>query len=305
MEQLNTLRYLKLILKNKKQIAISTIAACILSLIAVSPLFIKPLYESVAIVYPTNLTPFANESNTEQLIQFFNSQQIEKIIVDKYDLYTRYNLAKEEKGALTKLSKAYKKHIQFTRTNFEAIELTVLDEDPKTAQLIANDLLKNANEFIKESKLKPVSEYIKGYEYQIKLLEIKLDSITNQIAEMSIKFGIIDVKNQSKQLSKGNLNIDEKQLLNNLKQHGAEFDLLKKQQQVELKNYKELKEQVNKQLTDINSNLSYFTIVSSPTLSDETAYPNRIFISFIFTFSTFLLSLFLIILKYEYKKQNA
>lgn len=305
MEQLNTLKYLKLIFAHKKQIIISTSIACLLSIIAVSPIFITPLYQSNAIVYPTNLVPFSNESNTEQLIQFFSSSHIENLIISKFNLYYRYEIQKESSGANTKLIKLYRKHIQVKRTNFEAVEISVLDENPDTAKQMCSTIIKETNNFIKISKLKPVAEYISGIQHQAEQLKQKIDSINSKIEFISKNYGIIDVKNQSKLFQKTSLTTEEKTILLNLKEHGPEFELLKNQLEAEIKNYRKIQEQLNKQLIDYNSTLSYFTIVSEPSTPDDKSYPNRLFICFIFTLSTFILSVFLTVIIHEYKTQNA
>ena len=305
MEQLNTLRYLKLIFRYKKQIMISTSLSCLLSILAVSPIFIKSLFQSNAIVYPTNLVPFSNESNTEQLIQFFSSSHIENLIINKFNLFDRYGIQKESSGANTKLIKLYRKHIQVKRTNFEAVEISVLDENPDTAKQICSVIIKETNNFIKVSKLKPVAEYISGIQHQAEQQKQKIDSINSKIEFISKNYGIIDIKNQSKLFQKTSLTAEEKILLLNLKEHGPEFELLKNQLEAEIKNYRKIQEQLNKQLIDYNSTLSYFTIISEPSMPDEASYPNRLFICFIFTLSTFLLSVFLTVIIHEYKAQNA
>jgi len=61
-----------------EKLAIITLIAIIVGFIVSSPIVIKPLYKSYAVVYPVNLSPSSEESNTEQLLQWFNSEEVKK-----------------------------------------------------------------------------------------------------------------------------------------------------------------------------------------------------------------------------------
>lgn len=299
MESINSIACLKIILLNKKKVLFSTLLAFVISVIVVSPIGITPLYQCNTVVYPTNLLPFASETSTEQLLQFFYSNEVEKQICNEYNLKSRYDIDSLKSGSNNKLKKAYKKHIQFSKTNFESVEINVLDKDPETALKISNSILIHTNKIIRELKLKPVKEYIIAHQQQLQYSKQKIDSINSALTSLSNKFGIINTKEQTKQLSKKNKSSytnDEKELYQNILLHGNEFNILKEQELIELKSYKKTLLDLDKQLTDLNSNLSYFTVIVKPNLPDDTTYPNRLFIVFLVTFSTFILSICTVII---------
>ncbi|MBK7668079.1 MAG: hypothetical protein IPJ32_12540 [Sphingobacteriaceae bacterium] len=73
MENFNTKEIIAIVLKNKKAIILVTLLAAIAS--TVVSYMLKPKYKSYAVVFPVNLSPSSEESNTEQLLQYFNRRK--------------------------------------------------------------------------------------------------------------------------------------------------------------------------------------------------------------------------------------
>ena len=82
----NNLSLIQLIIKWKWHILIITVVAALCGAIFSSSRFITPLYKSEAILYPANVFPYSEESETEQMLQIINSQSIADSIIEKYDL---------------------------------------------------------------------------------------------------------------------------------------------------------------------------------------------------------------------------
>ena len=82
----NNLSLVQLVLKWKWHILIITLVAALCGAIFSSSLFITPLYKSEAVAYPANISPYSDESETEQMLQIINSQSIMDSIIEKYDL---------------------------------------------------------------------------------------------------------------------------------------------------------------------------------------------------------------------------
>ena len=92
MENFKTDQILKLILPQWKKLAVVALVAILVALVISSPLVMKPLYKSYAVVYPVNLSPSSEESNTEQLLQWFNSEEVKKAVAKRFDLYNQYDI---------------------------------------------------------------------------------------------------------------------------------------------------------------------------------------------------------------------
>jgi uncharacterized protein involved in exopolysaccharide biosynthesis len=121
-----------------------------------SPLVIKPKFRSEAIIYPPANTNakitaefdlrFGSEKEIDEHIQILNSGILRDAIITKYDLANHYEIDENALDKENKLFKVYDKNISIDKTKFNSISISVMDEDPKIAASIANDLVKIGDE---------------------------------------------------------------------------------------------------------------------------------------------------------------
>lgn len=149
---------LNLLLKNKKNVAIILVIAVVCALFFSSGLFIKPLYRSTVILYPTttysvskaimntnNLIyvdplEIGEEAQTEQMIQILNSGIIRDKIIKQFDLMNHYGIKEDSEHKQYKLIKAYDNNIRIRRTEYNSVKIVVFDTDPQFAANIANEI---------------------------------------------------------------------------------------------------------------------------------------------------------------------
>lgn len=139
---------------------IVSFVAAILAAIFSGPSFIDPLYESTVTVFPSttnslskallpqkfasrgqDILEFGKEEEAEQLLQILNTDEIRDSIIRKYDLMQHYDIDTDGKYTKTELYRTFASNISFRRTEFMSVEISVLDTDPDTAALIANDIV--------------------------------------------------------------------------------------------------------------------------------------------------------------------
>lgn len=121
-----------------------------------SPIVIKPKFKSEAIIYPPANTNakitaefdlrFGSEKEIDEHIQILNSGILKDAIIRKYKLFNHYEIDEQALDKENKLYKVYDKNISIEKTKFNSISISVLDEDPKIAASIANDLVKIGDE---------------------------------------------------------------------------------------------------------------------------------------------------------------
>jgi capsular polysaccharide biosynthesis protein len=147
---------LKFLIKNFKPIILITVLGAIASIII--SLVITPKFKSSVVIFPAStssvskalltdmsrapkdILKFGEEEETEQLLQILQSDEIKARIIQKYDLMSHYEIDKDAKFAKTKLLKEYIDNISSRKTEFQAVEIKVLDRNPETAAAIANDI---------------------------------------------------------------------------------------------------------------------------------------------------------------------
>ena len=134
------------------------LSGALLGVLFSSSWFVTPLYESKVVFYPatvnsiskallsdnpsdkTDVLEFGAEEQSDQLIQILYSDDIRDSIVRRFDLMNHYEIPSNAKFRNTLLQKEYEKLIQFKRTEYMSVEITVRDRDPKIAAEIANTI---------------------------------------------------------------------------------------------------------------------------------------------------------------------
>ena len=273
----NNLSLVQLILKWKWHIIIITIAAALCGAIFSSSMFITPLYKSEAVAYPANISPYSDESETEQMLQIINSQSIMDSIVEKYDLWSDYKINKNDKFAKTYMLNEYRSKIKISKTPYEAVSITVMDKDPFVACDIARDILNFYDLKVHDLHTRKVGEVVAMYEKQLTEKQRNIDSLKNRLTEISTEFGVTDYSSQSREVTRGYLSGSAKatELKNNLEQYGAETVDLRTKIEAEANTYVSTKVDYEQNLRFFHSNLTYSNIVTEPFPADKKAYPVR------------------------------
>ena len=299
MENFNTKDILPILLKNKKGIIIVTLIAAVASVVV--SYMLKPKYKSFALVYPVNLSPSSEESNTEQLLQYFLSEEVKQAVAKKFNLYNHYEVDTSAKGYKALFDLYFKGNVSINPTLYESIEIVVKDEKPEMARNIAQAMIDETNALIMQIKRERLAEYIantgKAVESQVK----NIDSINYQINELRKKYDIIDVAAQARYLSKKlysdkPLSEANKITYEGLKTKNVELSKLFSVYSGQANTLNFFLAEKDKYLFDYNSRISFTNVVSKPTLPDKKFFPVRWLIVTISTLSAFALaSLFFIL----------
>ena len=273
----NNLSLVQLILKWKWHIIIITLAAAICGAIFSSSMFITPLFKSEAVAYPANISPYSDESETEQMLQIINSQSIMDSVVEKYDLWTDYKINKNDKFAKTYMLNEYRSKIKISKTPYEAVSITVMDKDPFVACDIARDILNFYDQKVHDLHTQKVGEVVAMYERQLNEKQRNIDSLKNRLTEISTEFGVTDYSSQAREVTRGYLSGSAKatELKNNLEQYGAEAVDLRTKIEAEANTYVSTKVDYEQNLRFFNSKLTYSNIVTEPFPADKKAFPVR------------------------------
>ena len=193
MDNFNNLSLVQLILKWKWHILIITVVAAICGAIFSSSAFITPLYKSEAIAYPANISPYSEESETEQMLQIINAQSIADSIIEKYDLWTDYKIDRNYQFAKTYMMLEYHDKIRISKTPYEAVSIAVSDKDPFVACNIAKDILNFYDQKVADLHRQKVGEVVRMYERQLALKQQGIDSLKRELTELGTQYGIAQI----------------------------------------------------------------------------------------------------------------
>jgi capsular polysaccharide biosynthesis protein len=318
---------LRFFIKNFVPILVITIAGAIVSIFV--SLAITPKFKSAVIIYPAStssvskalltdmtMTPkdvmkFGEEEETEQLLQILESDEIKARIIQKYDLLEHYKIKKDSKYYKSELLDEYINNISFRKTEYQAIEIKVLDTDPQYAASIANDiasLLDSVyNNIQKERALKALEVVRNVYSEQEKTVEILEDSLAS-----IRKKGVFDYALQAKSLNDAYANALSsgnsanagliKHKLDELAKYGGKYNSLMKQHEDEIKHLVFLKSKLAEAKVDAHNDLPHKYVVNPAQISERKAYPVRWIIVVFSTISTFIFALFFLLLLNQFKR---
>ena len=292
----NNLSLIQIILKWKWHIIIITVAAALCGAIFSSSLFITPLYKSVAVAYPANISPYSDESETEQMLEIINSTSIMDSVVEKYDLWTDYKINKADKFAKTYMINEYRSKIKIGKTPYEAVSVTVLDKDPFVACDIAKDILNFYDQKVHNLHTQKVGEVVAMYERQLNEKQHNIDSLKECLTTISTEFGVTDYISQSREVTRGYLAGSAKatELKNNLEAYGADAIDLRTKIEAEATTYVDAKVDYEQNLRFFNAKLTYSNIVTEPFPADKKAFPVRWVVVALSALGALLLSIIVI-----------
>ena len=306
----------------RSPLVIIVLSAAILATVFSSPWFITPLYKSSVVLFPvssnsvsralltdqpaanSDILEFGEDEQTEQMLQILSSSKIRDKVVEKFDLLNHYKIKPSSKYKNTELNRRYESNINFRRTDFMAVKITVLDRDPQMAANIANTI----SELLDSTKNSMQKERaVKGF----MIVEREYEKLKSEIAVMedSLRIirekGVYDYESQSEMLNqqlaieiaRGNTSgiraLDEK--LSLLAKYGGAYVSLRDMLEHEKKQLSYLKARYEEAKVDANENLPQKFIVESAYKAEKKSYPVRWIIVLVATISAFLISVLVII----------
>lgn len=317
----NSFSLLRFIWERRKTFLIVCVAAAVLSL-AVSFL-IKPKYKSTAIVYAprTNsvakillneesynerldIKAYAVEEETEQMMQILNSRDIKDALIEKFNLAVHYDIDTASSHWQTKLYKHLEGEMTIKRTQYGAISISVMDEDPHFASAMANEIT---------SQLDTVKNRIE-YERAVAAYNILLDQMNIMDAEVkriddSIKIimehGVYDFDSQSERVtqqyaiavSQGNTAAMARLQaeMAKLAEWGPRSASLR-EAMFEFRKYQALyKAKLLNVQADMSQKMPVKFVVEKAIPADKKAYPKKSVIVVLSTIGAFVMSLFVLL----------
>ena len=277
----NNLSLIQLIYKWKWHLLIITVIAAICGGIFSGARFITPLYKSEAIAYPANISPYSDESETEQMLQIINSQSIADSIIEKYDLWSHYGIDRNYQYAKTYMMLEYHEKVKISKTPYDAISIVVNDKDPVMACNMVNDILYYYDKKVGKLHRDKERDVVVMYERQLAMKQQGIDSLKNEFNELGANADLLGLL--SGKGGKAQPNGSEPQAM----------DLATKIITEGVK-YAEVRLEYEKELRFMISDLSYSNVISEPYPADKKSYPIRWVVVTLSALGALLLSILVI-----------
>ena len=304
---------IKLLFKWKLHLGVIVLISVILAVIFSGPTFITPEFKSFAIVYPSNVNPYSEESETEQMLQFLQSKDIMDVIIEKFDIAERYEISSDNKHFYSAISRLYSENVKVTKTPYESVKIEVFDTNPQVACDMVDAIINLYNVKVKKEHRKKYLETVEFMKMRLDNKQYEIDSVANELYTLRTEYGIIDYPNQSREVARGFLrtvdgdnaaNINTREVLKlkkNIEEMGGEWVKYNDRYYDLIAEYGKYKIDYDWAIANADKTISYATIISKPFPADKKSSPVRWVIVAITAVATLFLAFIVILFMENYK----
>jgi uncharacterized protein involved in exopolysaccharide biosynthesis len=318
--------------KWRKPLLIVMAAALVGSWFFSLPWFITPKYKSTVIMFPAgansvsrallsdqqtkgqDLVAFGEDEQSEQMMQILNSNKIRDRIIRKFGLMEHYGIDSSSKFKYSRLFDRYEENIRFRRTQFMAVQISVLDEDPQMSADIANQIAELLDTVKNEMQRQRSVQGLRIVEAEYQGLQAEMQTIVDSLVALGA-LGVNDFEYQSQVLNQqmaiaimnGNKTAQAalQKRLDNLGKYGGIYMSLKNAMEFKTEQLTVLQSKLKEARVEANEQIPQKFIVSDAYKAERKSYPMRWLIMLVSTFSALFLSIIVIMVMEKITESNA
>ena len=298
----NNTNLLKIISKWKWHLLILVVISAIVSLVVSSPMIMKPRFKSMAVIYPSNVAPYSDESETEQMLQWITSRDVRDSVMIHFNLPKHYGIDSSYKYFPSTMAYLYDKYVRIAKTQYESIEITVTDRDPVMARDMVDAIIKYTDMKIRATHRKKYNEVVVSMKKELDVKKQEIDSVKAVMHDLNTQYGIYDILGQSQEITRGELRTmdgsgssvnskEVEQLKKSMREKGGELLFLSSRIKDLALEYSEISKKYDLAMFDAHKDFTFINTVSPAQIADKKSYPKRLMVMFYFVIGTLLLSL--------------
>jgi len=272
--------------KWKWHLVVVVIIAALLGAIFSSKLFITPKFNSRAVIYPSNVAPYSDESETEQMLQWLQSRDIKDSMIHRFELGQHYEIDTSYKHYYSTLLYEYKQNVSISKTQYESIEIEVLDKDPVKAKEMVDELIELVNNKIRRIQRDKFREVLVVNRHMLKKKQKEVDSVKQVITGLGVNYGLFETESQAREVTEGYLrtidgssaNINHagvQKLKKALEEKGGEFLINQSYVGDLMARYSEIKRDYEEAYKNVHKDFTFTNTITTPFVADKKAYPVR------------------------------
>lgn len=302
----DNISFLKILIKWKWQLIIVSVVALLAGAIAAN-FIIKPKFKSTCLVYPSNVQPYSDESETEQLVQWMKAGLVQEGVIQDLDLGNHYGISKDYKYYQSTVDYLYNKNVKIGKTMFESVEISVTDKDPVMAYNIVNKIIEHSNKVILNAQAIKFKEVSDAYEEAIAAKKEEIQKVKEEFTEISKDYYLFNLESQGREFTRGLLRGSSNTEAFNKMKKGIEEKsgdvayLYNRFENLDLE-LSELILKYDQARVDFKRPFSFSNMISDPQIADKRYFPKTVFIMFYFFVASFALAM-CVILAWEYRQK--
>lgn len=307
-------RILTLIWKRKVHFVIVGIIAVLLSAIFSGPTFIRPKFKSTARVYPINIISMSEESETEQMLEILNSNDIKLRMFDAFNLSDVYNIKKEDPHYLSYMFDIYNENVNTSKTEYETVEIKVMDYSPERAALMCDSIIHFYNQKVGNMHRAKNFEMVQITQRELNKKRKEYDSLKVQLDQARKKSGIFDFNGQAPEITRGYMNTlangrgsssdgqKIERIYGSFAEQGSEISWLEEENRSTIAEIDSISKVHEVYVMEYEKDITYSHVVEHPIVADKKSYPVRWLIVAFSAFSAVFMAL-LVFLVLDYRKE--
>lgn len=319
--QFNSFSLVQFMWQKRKTLILVCLLVAIVSLIA--SFLVTPKFKSTAIVYAprTNsvakillneesynerldMKAYADDEETEQMMEILNSREIKDILIEKFDLYNHYGLGEGVSYRQTKMYKYLKGNIEVKRTQYGAIAVSVIDKDPQVAADMANEILVLLDSVKNRIDHERTIASYNLLRRQLEIVDAEVQRIDDSV-QVLMQNGVFDFKSQSERVmqqyatavAQGNT-AGMKRLEDELKKMATwgPRSLTLYEEQAYFREYQSIvKIKMMNAIVDMDTEIPVKFVIERAIPSDKKTYPKKSLIVLLSTVSAFILAVLVLL----------
>lgn len=326
----NSFSLARYIWKRRKTLIIICVVAAVLSM-GISFL-IKPKFKSTAVIFAprTNsvakillneesynerldMKAYADEEETEQMMEILNSREIKDVLIQKFDLYNHYGIGENEAYRQTKVYKYLKGAIDVKRTQYGAIAVNVMDENPQVAADMANEILAQLDTVKNKIEHERTMAAYKILQAQLDYVDAEMTRLDDSLKQIMDE-GIYEFTVQSDRMmqqyaiaiSQGNTAGQQRlqKELEKLSLNGARYLTLRKEQEQFCGYHAMCRSKMMNAIVDVSNDIPTKFVIEKAIPADKKAYPKKMIIVLVSTIASFILGV-IVLLTIDKIKENS
>jgi uncharacterized protein involved in exopolysaccharide biosynthesis len=220
------------------------------------------------------------------MLQLFESADIRDSIIKAFDLLKHYEIDSATNPTwYTTVTKQFEENVSISKTEYESVEITIWDTDPKMAAAMVDSMMSYLNMKARTLQHGKSGEILVIAKRRMDMKKQEMDSIELVVKDYREKYGLLDYAAQSKEYSKAYARAlssgspraiaETKAMLNTLAEKGGEFMSVTEHLWRIRGTFNDLKLDYENSLKDVTKVLTYENVVTRALPADKKSSPIR------------------------------
>ena len=232
-----------------------------------------------------------------------------------FNLAEEYDISKDDPQYLTYMFDIYNKNVKTSKTQYETVEIDVMDYIPQQAADMCDSIIHFYNQKVGQIHKTKTWEMVQILDKQLNKKYVEIDTIATKLNHVRAETGIIDFNYQVPEVTRGYMTAlatgrgsapdtkEIKKLYDNMVEKGADSYRLQKRYNFLINEIDSINTLYEINLSEFQKNITYSHVVESPFPADKKSYPVRWLIVLFSAFSAVFLAL-MVFMVLDYQKEE-